>query len=150
MEGQPRSGSIELPLEGVWAPLRALDKDCGDKTIALPFVAISNPERVITLTHSPGMEYQGCNVYVFTRLDTDANSFFSVLVDQDNNVAVVSILSVDPENRDDQDAFHRSIELQAEYGLTFPSNQELDELSEILDAYANSQVAKLGSDIENI
>ncbi len=150
MEGQPRSGSIELPLKGVWATLRALDEECGDRAIAEPFSAISNPERIITLTHSPGMKYQDCNVYVFTRLRLDADSFFSVLVDPKNEVAVVSILSVDPENRDDQDAFHRSIELQAEYGLTFPSNQELDELSEILDAYANSQVAKLGSDIENI
>ncbi len=148
MERLSPPGSVELVLEGVWAPLKTIDRECGEKTITRDFPAISDPERLVTVTHDPDMKLQDCNVYTFTRLEP-SDSFFVVIIDEENNVAMASIIRVDPQTDGDAGAFRNSIEFQSQMGITLPSEEDIGELSEIVTAFFEAQVAEIEADIES-
>ncbi len=135
-------------MEGSWAALKSIDRECGGKTIIKSFQVGDNPERTSTVTHDTDMELNDCNVYTFTRPES-SDSFFVVVVDQENNIAMASLIRMDPHTDGDAAAFRDSIEFQSQMGLTLPSEEDVKELSEIVTAFSEVQIAEIAADIES-
>lgn len=149
MESQPPSGSVDLVLEGPWAPLRAIDNEYRDQTVSTSFPAIGCPGQTITMTHDLDMQLKDCSVYIFTR-PAQTDSFFAVGVDRQNNVARTVVLYEYPEINGDAENYNNSIKAQTGEGISLPTIEDLGELGEIVEAYIDSRVAEHAADIENI
>lgn len=135
-------------MEGPWAALKSIDRECGETTINRSFQVRDNPEQNSTVTHDIDMKLNGWNVYTFTRLEA-SDSFFVVVIDQENNLAMASLIRIDPQTEGDTAAFRDSIEFQSQMGITLPEEGEIKELCEIVTAFSEGQIAEIADNMED-